>query len=53
MSKSLIEKVIKFKFFLFLIVSRAAFSVAEDKDFDEGLRRVAELIREETQISKK
>ena len=27
---------------------RAAFSVAEDKDFDEGLRRVAELIREES-----
>jgi DNA-binding transcriptional MocR family regulator len=26
---------------------RAAFSVAGDQDFDEGLRRVAELLREE------
>ena len=32
---------------------RAAFSVAGDADFDEGLRRVADLLREEMKSTKK
>ena len=31
---------------------RAAFSVASDKDFDDGMRRIAELIKEESSNNK-